>query len=132
MSKYDDALSLIETRVDAAVKTAGRRAPLVIYSAYNCDDSEDEVPIDNLDEVAAIDRVRLIGRADPSWGGPNSQEYRSEVLENPTWLQVTVCADAMIRVTKDGHHCFLEGIKLLPDAEQTEPGVTLWEFEMGS
>ncbi len=61
-----------------------------------------------------------------------SMDYRSDVLENPTWLQVAVHADEMIRVTNDHHHVFLEGLDKLPKKQQTEAGVTLYEFCMGS
>ncbi len=94
--------------------------------------NENDEPIDNLDKVAVKGRVRLLCAHEPFYGGPKGKDYRSDVLENPTWLQVAVHADEMIRVTNDHHHVFLEGLDKLPKKQQTEAGVTLYEFCMGS
>lgn len=118
----------IERRVELAVKAAGQVEVHVCYSAYECGD--DDEPIDNLDEVAAEGRVRLVGFHDGFWG--DGKDYQSEVLESPTWLEVTVCANAMIEATGDHHHAFLEGLERLHKNKQTEDGVTLYEFSMGS
>lgn len=127
---YRAAAQAIDDRVEAAVKASGQRKCRVDYSAYETTD--DDVPIDNLDEVAAKGKVRLVGFADDFFGGGKSRDYRSEVLDSPTWLQVAVEANRMIRTTRDTHHCFLEGLDKLPKDRQTEPGVTLYEFVMGS
>jgi hypothetical protein len=132
MDRWSAARRLIDDQVDAAVRAACGKDSVVIYSAYKSGPDPDNLPIDNLKKVAVKGKVRLIGYADDFFGGSKSKEYRSEILENPTWLQVCVCADAMIRATNDHHHAFLEGLDKLPKAKQTEPGVTLYEFCMGS
>lgn len=99
--------------------------PRVIFSAY---DTVDGLPVNNLNEVAIEGKVILQGIAD-CWGDEDSEDYTSEVLENPTWLDVSVRADKMIHMTGDFHHVFLEAVY---DSEQTIDGVKVYRFSMGS
>jgi hypothetical protein len=123
---YDAAMERIELRVMAGVFASGQRRVRVVYSAY--DEDEDGVPVDNLDEVAVRGKCVLVGPANEYFGGPRSREYRSGVLEDPTWLQVAVHANAAIAVTRDRHHLFLEG--LWPPS--TGGDVAVYRFQMGS
>jgi hypothetical protein len=124
-----DSWDKMEKRVKDAILASGQKKRYVIYSAYTShEDDEDDNPIDNLDEIAVKGKVILIGRSDDFWGGDKSKEYRSEIMENPTWLQVAVAANAMIKKTKDTHHCFLETLDRIGE----EGDVTLYEFGMGS
>lgn len=117
----------MERRVAKAIKASNPKQKVrVIYSAYKSD--KDDEPIDNLDEIAAKGKVVLVQEADEFWGGPSSKPYRSPVLENPTWLQVAVCANEMIETTRDGHHVFLEGLY----KGKREGDVMVYEFAMGS
>lgn len=127
---YRAVKDVMDDKVDAACKAAGHRKIMVFYSAYR--EKKDGVPKDNLSKVAVKGRVRLVRGADDFFGGKRSRPYRSEVMENPTWLMVAVCANEMIKVVRDGHHVFLEGLDRLPKKEQVEPGVILYEFVMGS
>ena len=136
---WGNAFDTIESKVEAACLAAGRKKR-VIYSAYDSD--EEDNPIDNLDEVAVEGKVVLIGEKDDFYGGEESKSYVSEVLENPTWLQVTVCANAMIRRTRDLHHVFLEGLDEHPMVgsrkleekinELESQGIKVYAFSMGS
>jgi len=63
-------------------------ASMVYYSANG-----------ELDEVAV--RGKVILQSIPHLDGHES--YTSAMIENPTWLDVSLCADAMIRVTGDEH-----------------------------
>lgn len=127
---YKEAARKIDARVAEAVRAAGQQLR-VDYSASEND--ENDVPIDNLDEVAVPGKVVLTQERDTFYGGPKSRSYRSVVLENPTWLQVAVCANEMIKVTRDHHHVFLEGLDKKGE-ERTETGevITIYEFSMGS
>ncbi len=127
LDSYDRKLNAIEDKVAAAVQASGQRL-YVDYSAYESDNNDD--PMDNLDEIPVQGKIRLVQERDECWGGPGSKTYRSDVLESPTWLQITVCANKMIKVTRDRHHVFLEGIDKL--SNQTEDNVTLYRFLMGS
>jgi hypothetical protein len=122
---YDAAVERIELRVMAGVFASGQRRVRVCYSAYGEDAAG--VPIDNLDEVAVHGRCVLVADANEYFGGPRSREYRSDVLQDPTWLTVVVHANASIAVTRDRHHVFLEG--LWPPAGD---GVPVCRFMMGS
>ena len=77
---------------------------------------------DFLDFVAVEDEVKFVEKTDGFWG--EGKDYESPVVKDPTWLQVTLLADEMIRTTGDKHHIFLEAIR------EVEPGV--YEFRMGS
>jgi sugar phosphate isomerase/epimerase len=121
----------LDERVTEACLAAGHKKVRVIYSAYKTDDETDE-SIDNLDEIAAYGKIRLVKEPNEYWGGKEGRHYRSKILENPTWLQVALCANRMIRVTRDSHHVFLECIDMLPKEKQIEEGVTLYRFGMGS
>jgi hypothetical protein len=79
---------------------------LVFYSAY---DSFNDIPIDNLDEIAVEGKVQIQEGRNLFWGGEVSESYTSEIMENPTWLDLAVCANEMIIKTNDHHHIFLEG-----------------------
>jgi hypothetical protein len=126
VDKWDQAYTAMECKVIAAVKASGQRKVRVQYSAYESD--ADDTPIDNLDKIAARGKIVLVKAGDEFWGGPKAKDYRSPVLENPTWLQVCVHANEMMKVTRDLHHCFLEGLY----KKRKEGDVTVYEFAMGS
>lgn len=121
-----EAMIAINKRIAQACWAAGMRKVRVCYSAYKSDDND--VPIDNLDEIAVTGKVVLVSGPNEYYGGPKSKAYRSGVIENPTWLMVAVEANAMIREVRDTHHCFLEGL----EHEGTEGDVNVFSFSMGS
>ncbi len=116
----------IEQRVRAACTAAGHNGCYVDYAAYPTD--KDDEPIDNLDATAYTGKLVVITREDNFFGGPWSKAYRSDVLTNPTWLQLTVCANASIIATNDKHHCFFEGFTRI----RTEGDVLVAYLVMGS
>jgi hypothetical protein len=120
-NEYDERLEAIQARVEKAVKGEC----FVEFSA--CEEDDDGVPVDNLDEVAWEGRCRFVQEGETFFG--NGKGYRSEVLENPTWLQVAVLANEMIKATGDEHHVFLESVD---DTGEEEGGVAIVEFGMGS
>ena len=123
---YDLKMDQIEKRVQEAVEKSGQKKCRVQYSAYESDDNGD--PIDNLDQIAATGKVVLVREANDFFGGEDSEDYKSEVLENPTWLQVCVRANKMMKVVRDRHHVYLEGLT----KEKEEDGVLIYRFIMGS
>ena len=140
---YERAMNPIDARVEAAWLAAGHKKVRVQYSSYETD--ADDVPIDNLDQPAThwesanvkggerrdvpiAGRCVLYRPANDYFGGPRSKDYVSDVLANPTWLEVAVCANAAIRRTRDRHHVFLEGLEYCGD----EGGVPVYEIVMGS
>lgn len=98
--------------------------PVVFYSAYKSD--ANRLPIDNLDDIAIEGKVKFVAPADDGWDEGSS--YESEIVDSPTWLTVSVLANAMIKMTCDYHHQFLESIYVVGQ----EHGVTIARFSMGS
>ena len=130
-SAYGAALDAIRHRVRNAMQHRVRNAVgvdcQVQYSAYLLDDHN--VPIDNLDEVAASGRVQFVRESSYLFGGQRSRKYISLVVENPTWLDVCRCAAESITVTLDNHHVYLEGVEYLKDCQD---GVKRYSLRMGS
>jgi hypothetical protein len=123
-------LDAMEERIKAAILASGQDEVLVVYSAYESDDDGDDAVRDNLDDVAIkAKKAVLIGRRDEFWGGEASRDYRSKAMTNPTWLDVVVCANAMIGVTGDEHHSFLEGVEWVG---REQYGLQVYELLMGS
>lgn len=112
---YDE----IYEAVDKAVLDSGQEEVQVIYSAYDSD--ENDIPINNLHEVAIKGACRLRGLS--GWAG-DGKDYLSPILYNPTWLEVCVHANRMIETTNDTHHVFLEGFRKFRGK--------IYDFSMGS
>ncbi len=115
--KRDIAYSNIDNRVGEFIKTkSGMLDCVVSYSAYKSD--KNDIPIDNLDEIAVHGKVIF-----------ECDTYQSPVAENPTWLDVCLFAEYMIRETEDYHHVFLEGVHI---TDRMFDGVPVYGFNMGS
>jgi hypothetical protein len=73
-----------------------------------------------VDENLPTEAVNILTRA----GRP----YVSPIVTSPTWLEIVVLADAMIKTTGDYHHQFLEGVRVLAACGDVQAA----EFLMGS
>lgn len=131
--EYSTLLNEMTDRVDAAIVASGednkeefvRRlkfgiAHLVIYSAYEV---VDDLPINNLDDVAFKGTFGVTGDYDEFWDGRSGwlnqttgyhnelagSAYKSDPITDPTWLQLAVLANECIIATNDTHHVFFEG-----------------------
>jgi hypothetical protein len=83
--------------------------------------------------VAFEGRVRVVGYADGFFGGDESREYRSRILVNPTWGTLFRVFKSQMRKTKDYHHSFLEGARIVRrevDKDGVSYGVV--ELSLGS
>ncbi|MES9851045.1 MAG: hypothetical protein ABW170_04350 [Candidatus Thiodiazotropha sp. L084R] len=89
---------------------------LVNYSAYPND--KDELPINNLKQVAIKGKVVILKEHDPFWGA--GKNFKSKLLVNPTWLELTIEANKMILTTGDRHHRYLEGFDVLYEKDGTK------------
>ena len=118
--EFDRRLTAIEKRVAIVLP----KGAVVEYSAYGED--EEGLPVDNLDEIAVEGRCIFVQTHDPEWGP--GKNYVSAEMKNPTWLQVCIRADEMIRTTGDRDHFFLEGVTVL----RLENGVKIVDLDMGS
>jgi hypothetical protein len=94
----------------------------VYYSAYQV--LEDETCVDNLDQVAVTGRCQFVDDDLEE----SETTYTSRVVENPTWLQVAILANEMIRVREVVDHIFLEGVH---EANMAN-GIKTMNFIMGS
>lgn len=79
--------------------------------------------------VAFEDRVRVVAYADDFFGGDESKPFRSRVMLNPTWGQLFRCFQRQMQVTKDYHHQFLEGARVVC-REVDEDGVSYAVVEL--
>lgn len=124
--KYQERYREASDAIDKKVNEGVGKESVVQYSAYET--TEDGIPIDNLSDVPIEGKIQLRASADDYWGGENSEGYISPIVDSPTWLEIAVLADEMIRKTRDRHHSFLEGIHVLKE----EDGVKICRFSMGS
>ena len=123
--KYYDLVDEMQDTIDAAIAASGREEKPLIYSAY--DDDENEMPINNLNEVAFKGTFTVIYAHSNFWDGrgigllgvpaeeqgggePCGRPYRSEEVTDPTWLTLAVLANEAILTTNDLHHVFLESV----------------------
>ena len=98
--------------------------PSVYYSAYVTDSCG--VPVNNLDDIAIKGNVKFVQEYEPFWDEEgNGKKYESKEMKDPTWIDVTVLADEMIRTTGDKYHMFLEGVYMNADGKT-------YGFSMGS
>ena len=92
-TEYGKRIDEIHARIGARLD----EKPIVYYSAYRSD--AEDLPIDNLDEIAIPGKVQFHAEHDPYWG--EGKPYTSPVIDSPTWLDVAVLADqhrAVLRI----------------------------------
>ena len=87
-----------------------------------------------MNDTAIVGTVVMAADADGYFGA--GDDYVSEPVTNPTWLELAVLADKMIRTTGDYHHIFFEGVRgagsYRMEEGRTVNGFPVWEFIMGS
>jgi len=96
------------------------------FSAYPNDDND--VPINNLNDVAIKGRVVLM---DDGHGGFDGGSYVSAIIEDPTWIQLCYLFNESVKITKDFHHRFLEGVQHDPKVVR-EDELMVYRFCTGS
>ena len=93
----------IQQRVHAALSAHG---PVrVVHAAY--DEDAEGMPIDNLDEIAHRGALRIV-----ETDGRDGERFESEILTNPTWLDLLRVANAMIDALGYEDHVYLEGFEV--------------------
>ncbi len=85
------------------------QVPVVFYNAYGID--RGGLPIDNLDDIAIEGRVRF--RATQDSPGANFAPVFGRIIHAPTWMDIAVLADGMLRSSHDRHRRFLTGVRVL-------------------
>lgn len=122
MNQYIRFVTRIERKIREAVLDKGHRRVMVSYS--NFEKTAEGKYVDNLHKVAFKGTMILVAEpAEHSKG----KAYRSEALENPTWLQIAICANRMILRTRNRSHYFLDGFKEIAQSD----GVATCVFVMG-
>ena len=106
----------------------------VLYSVYEVEGKN--AYTNNLDEVAVEGRLIIKTEHQEFFGGLGAsyrRDYESEILENPTWLDICLCANDMINRTGDNHHVFLEGLNRAGSFTLDDKSfILLYDFSMGS
>jgi hypothetical protein len=86
---YQQIMDQIDSRVLEAVEASGE-SQSVVYSAYEEDEWGN--PINNLDEIPVEGKIKFVDK---------EKTFESEVLDSPTWLEITVVANKMVNKTSD-------------------------------
>lgn len=73
-------------------------------------------------------KVRVVAHADDFFGGEESRGFRSRVLLNPTWGSLFRVLKSQMKRTRDYHHSFLEGARVVG----MEGDVKIVELSLGS
>jgi len=67
--------------------------------------------INGVERLTAVSGpVVFIAKGDDFWGGENAKDYRSKVIEHPTYRALLGAAQASQKFTRDYHHSFIEGV----------------------
>jgi hypothetical protein len=128
LDAYHDKMEEMHNAIDAVIPEGD--AMHVYYSAYD-ESKATELPLNNLKKVAIRGKVIVIQEYDDFWDVTgNGESYNSEVLENPSYLELAVLANKMILVTGDQHHNFFEGVSATK--RKNRNGVKIYRFAMGS
>lgn len=114
--RYDKLVSEICSKV--------RGECLVRFSAYKKDSKG--LPINNLHFIAITGKVVVVQKHNPSWGA--GRDFNSGIRTNPTWLDLAVIANELIRVTGDRHHIYLEDFGVV----EIKNGIKIVELYLGS
>ena len=117
--RWAEQYEKIQARVAAAVD--GKCC--VKFSAYESDN--EGLPLDNLDSAPHSGKIRLISESNFF---TRAKAYTTPVLISPTWLQISLAANDMIKATGDTDHIYLEGFAIV----RIEGDIALAEFHMGS
>jgi hypothetical protein len=76
--------------------------------------------------------VIFTARGDSFWGGERSKNYRSKVVENPTYRALLGAAKSSQKVTRDYHHSFIEGVTFGGYEEVDGRQVMILQLQFGS
>lgn len=83
----------------------------IIYQAYN-----DKIE-DNLDEVPIEGKLQI-----------SEGQYTSEILDSPTWLELSDIANEQVKQTEDYNHRYLKDIRVLEEKN----GIKICQFLLQS
>lgn len=127
---YGKIRDAIHAKIEQMLKAVNQQQRVVYYSAYDLD--EHNFPIDNLSDTAFLGKGIVVAKVEDGFFG-DGEDYSSEVLIDPSWLDIAVVANEAIIKTGDYHHSFLEGI-YKTSGEKVIDGelIPVYELSMGS
>lgn len=99
---YQDAMNIIDGKVEKAILKSKQKNRIVIYSAYDYDSYD--VPEDNLHEIPIKGKVKFVDE---------SSDIESDIVDSPTWLEIAVIANKILIDAMDYHHVYLEDIEVI-------------------
>jgi len=79
---------------------------------YRVGISNDNTIVDNLDEVVVKGKVRFASSRRVFFERKEEKDYRSRIVVNPTWLDVSVMANEMVQYTGSKYRYF-DGVELV-------------------
>ncbi len=94
----ENAYGYFEQRLEKAIKGD-------VYICYRSFPKKYRIYQNNIDEMAIDNKVQFFQEL-------GSRTYESPVVEYPTWLQLAVFANDMIKAIGDFDHKFFEGYKI--------------------
>ena len=102
----------------------------VRFSAYR--DTRGGLPLDNLDDIAIKGKAVIVASAVPFWGGEESSGFQSEMLEDPSWLELCAVLHEQIERTGDRHHVYIEDVEPVGYTKIDGKRVGKYELLLGS
>jgi hypothetical protein len=106
-------------RSSKVLRAAGRHLPPDVKPVYSVDVPGKPFTVRSglrytkRSVVAFEDRVVVESVRDPFFGGRDSRAFRSRVITNPTWGRLMEVFKQQMLRTRDYHHVFLEGARIV-------------------
>lgn len=114
--------------VDSILKGEGIKSPLLRYSIFK-DDEKEKYSIDNwpiihndFNEVIKEGKIRFI------YDCYGEGIFKSEIIINPTYKNLIIWSEKLIRLSGDHHHIFLEECRL--DKIVVENGENIYYYSL--
>jgi hypothetical protein len=112
---FEDGYEYFQRRVHERINSGKRRREVKVnYEAFGCDGNG--IPMDNLGDVAFKGKIRFHERRG------RTQVWKSKLVENPTWLDVSVLANDMLLATGEPNYINLQSIVVTIDGFPTQTG----------
>jgi hypothetical protein len=115
-----------QRQINAAIR-ADNQEPRIYYSVW-----VDGKPFDGIHAIPVLGKAILAKPYNEFYDCTpelTGTDYRSPVVDHPTWLDIAVLFNRAVTTTGDETHCYLEGIK---PTNVTINGVPVYLFDSGS
>jgi hypothetical protein len=95
------------------------------FARYDYD--ADGLPIANFDEVVIKGPAVFVADETSLYGGKESKDFQSEILLDPTWLDLCIVSHHQIKSTRDNRHIYLEGFRPVYYLDRENVQCTIWD-----